>query len=277
MVAQRRKELVQQIAVGRVDLDHLEPGRERPPRGRLERGDHPRDPGLVKRPWGSAHPRGTGSGWGRRPSRPPLPAVVSRAPPFQGGSQLALRPAWRELDAGDRPLRLDEPDDPGQRFDVRVGPRSPCRRARSGRRGSRPSPRRTPAPTPPAARLPRWTRCQSFAIPSSAQYWHIGDITIRLRKLDAPNRQWAQQVDLGDFRGRGRSRTRIRTGHARPGRSSRTWASPGRFDVAAGRRPCFHLTPGFPSQDGGSMRTASLILIPRPAARGPVPAGAGLP
>src|SRR5450759_2551618 len=27
---------------------------------------------------------------------------------------------------------------------------------------------------PPAARAPRWTRCQSFATPSSAEYMHIG-------------------------------------------------------------------------------------------------------
>ena len=36
---------------------------------------------------------------------------------------------------------------------------------------------------PPTARLPRWTRCQSSASPSSAQYWHIGDMTIRLRSV----------------------------------------------------------------------------------------------
>src|SRR5262245_40246821 len=48
-VAQRGQELVQEVAVGRVDLDQPEPGRQRPPRGRLERGDNPVDPGLVER------------------------------------------------------------------------------------------------------------------------------------------------------------------------------------------------------------------------------------
>src|SRR5580692_7817978 len=37
--------------------------------------------------------------------------------------------------------------------------------------------------TPPTARLPRWTRCQSLASPSAATYWHMGDITIRLRNV----------------------------------------------------------------------------------------------
>src|SRR5436305_5790912 len=36
---------------------------------------------------------------------------------------------------------------------------------------------------PPTARLPRWTRCQSLHMPSSALYWHMGDMTIRLRKV----------------------------------------------------------------------------------------------
>src|ERR1700691_3826768 len=34
---------------------------------------------------------------------------------------------------------------------------------------------------PPTARLPRWTRCQSFAKPSELEYWHIGETTMRLR------------------------------------------------------------------------------------------------
>jgi hypothetical protein len=31
---------------------------------------------------------------------------------------------------------------------------------------------------PPIARVPKCTRCQSFAQPSSEEYWHIGDVTI---------------------------------------------------------------------------------------------------
>ena len=34
-------------------------------------------------------------------------------------------------------------------------------------------------PVPPIARLPRCTTCQSFTVPSTAEYWHIGDMTRR--------------------------------------------------------------------------------------------------
>ncbi len=51
--------------------------------------------------------------------------------------------------------------------------------------------------TPPAARLPRWTRCQSSANPSLATYWHMGDITIRLRSVTPADRERAEEVDLG--------------------------------------------------------------------------------
>ena len=35
-------------------------------------------------------------------------------------------------------------------------------------------------PAPESARLPRWIMCQSVAQPSSAEYWHIGEMTMRL-------------------------------------------------------------------------------------------------
>ncbi len=39
------------------------------------------------------------------------------------------------------------------------------------------------SPAPPTARLPRCTRCQSLAIPSFAEYWHMGETAIRLGKV----------------------------------------------------------------------------------------------
>ncbi len=36
---------------------------------------------------------------------------------------------------------------------------------------------------PPTAREPRWTRCQSLAIPSSEEYWHIGETPMRFRNV----------------------------------------------------------------------------------------------
>src|SRR3954447_12477875 len=41
----------------------------------------------------------------------------------------------------------------------------------------------TTSPAPPWARLPRCTRCQSVAKPSSLEYWHIGLTPMRLRKV----------------------------------------------------------------------------------------------
>src|SRR4029079_10130087 len=35
-------------------------------------------------------------------------------------------------------------------------------------------------PAPPTARLPRCTKCQSFGMPSSDEYWHIGETMTRL-------------------------------------------------------------------------------------------------
>ncbi len=46
-------------------------------------------------------------------------------------------------------------------------------------------------PAPPTARLPRCTRCQSFGVPSSAEYWHIGETTMRFgeHQLAQPERR----------------------------------------------------------------------------------------
>src|SRR6185436_2716689 len=44
------------------------------------------------------------------------------------------------------------------------------------------------SPAPPMARLPRWTRCQSFGVPSLAEYWHIGLTTMRLTSDISRNR-----------------------------------------------------------------------------------------
>jgi hypothetical protein len=38
-------------------------------------------------------------------------------------------------------------------------------------------------PAPPLANEPKWTRCQSFGTPSTAEYWHIGATQTRLRAV----------------------------------------------------------------------------------------------
>jgi hypothetical protein len=54
------------------------------------------------------------------------------------------------------------------------------------------------APAPPTARLPRCTKCQSVARPSTHEYWHIGDITIRLRsvtpRISISENKWATLI-----------------------------------------------------------------------------------
>src|SRR4051794_13571229 len=44
------------------------------------------------------------------------------------------------------------------------------------------------SPAPDRANWPRWMMCQSVARPSSAEYWHMGAMTIRLRICSAPTR-----------------------------------------------------------------------------------------
>src|SRR6185369_12968673 len=48
------------------------------------------------------------------------------------------------------------------------------------------------SPAPPTARLPRCTRCQSVGIPSTLEYWHIGEthsllLNSTLRKTKCSN------------------------------------------------------------------------------------------
>ena len=44
------------------------------------------------------------------------------------------------------------------------------------------------SPAPPTARLPRCTRCQSSGVPSSAEYWHIGETTTRFGSTSSRRR-----------------------------------------------------------------------------------------
>src|SRR5437867_5800604 len=51
------------------------------------------------------------------------------------------------------------------------------------------------SPAPEYARWPRWMRCQSFMQPSSAEYWHIGETTMRLGSVTPPS--WMGVKSLG--------------------------------------------------------------------------------
>src|SRR6185437_10202402 len=50
---------------------------------------------------------------------------------------------------------------------------------------------------PESARWPRWITCQSVMQPSSAEYWHIGAITIRLARRRLPTSSGVNRADTG--------------------------------------------------------------------------------
>src|SRR4029078_2544288 len=51
-------------------------------------------------------------------------------------------------------------------------------------------------PAPELASIPRWARCQSVAVPSSALYWHIGDTTMRLLNSTLPSLMGVNKLDM---------------------------------------------------------------------------------
>src|SRR5690606_35604856 len=53
------------------------------------------------------------------------------------------------------------------------------------------------AAAPPTARLPRCTMCHSFGTPSWAEYWHIGETMMRLRKTRS---RWVSGSNKRDMR-----------------------------------------------------------------------------
>src|SRR5688572_1109081 len=47
---------------------------------------------------------------------------------------------------------------------------------------------------PPTARLPRWTKCQSFGIPSTDEYWHMGETRIRLGRTSERSEEHTSEL-----------------------------------------------------------------------------------
>src|SRR5688572_715097 len=52
-------------------------------------------------------------------------------------------------------------------------------------------------PAPPMARLARCTKCQSFAMPSREEYWHIGETPMRLWKVMSRRRSSSNRWGMG--------------------------------------------------------------------------------
>ena len=191
---------MQQIAVGAVQFDDRRSrrrARAAPPRRRRRatrrgRRHRVRAAPASLRPWrsGSA-PRSARPGRRGRHLRP-----SARALPYQGRCMLALRPAWASWIAGTAPWarRNAAMRCSGATWASFHRPRSPW--------VMRPSATTAVAsvmtmPAPPCANLPRWTRCQSLATPSSAEYWHIGEIMMRFFDVTPPSAIGVKQDGSG--------------------------------------------------------------------------------
>src|SRR5512139_3939144 len=57
---------------------------------------------------------------------------------------------------------------------------------------------RTTSPAPESAMLPRCARCQSFMLPSSAEYWHIGATAMRLGSVTPPSCSGSNSLGCGN-------------------------------------------------------------------------------
>jgi len=153
MVGERGQELVQQIAVRRVNFQDLETRGQRPVRGGLERGDYTVDAGLVEcyRHWVGVI-EGQRTGTDHRPS--PVLRRLECGGAFPGCSTTCLTASVGELDASHGSLIVEESGDTPQALYVRSSqiPTSPgvMRPSHVTEVAST-----ITSPVPPAARLPR--------------------------------------------------------------------------------------------------------------------------
>ena len=113
---------MQQIAVGRMDLDDLKAGRQCPPSRGFERVDDSMDTGFVEsqRGWIGVMKR-NGAGADDVPAA--LPRLQRRAAK-PGKIMTGFATRVRELNANGGTLRTDESSDTSQRFGVCIGPDS---------------------------------------------------------------------------------------------------------------------------------------------------------
>src|SRR5688572_18521588 len=56
----------------------------------------------------------------------------------------------------------------------------------------------TNRPAPEQAMLPKCARCQSVGEPSSAEYWHIGEMTTRLGSVMPPRSSGVKSLGSGN-------------------------------------------------------------------------------
>src|SRR5476651_762543 len=89
------------------------------------------------------------------------------------------------------------------------------------------------APAPDSARAPRWIMCQAVARPSSAEYWHIGETTMRLGSVIPRNARGENSLLMG---ARVKENERSHIGRCDGYAKGRCFRAVGRRLFGAGRR-----------------------------------------
>ena len=142
---------------------------------------------AAERARGARSPSACGTADGATHSQPPS-SGASCPPPSHGRRLDALRPAW----ASWMPRGMGECRRTMSSTPRRAASLASLQRPRQSGvirpAGSTAVASRIRSPAPPRARWPRWIRCQSLASPSTAEYWHIGETTIRFASV-SPRRR----------------------------------------------------------------------------------------
>ena len=197
VVRQRRQELVQQITVRGVDLGELEARRQRAPRRAGEVVDHVLEFAVVQR---ARQRRGFAEG-DAPTARPASSRRRTASPRFRPATAARRWPCGRRARAGCRAPR------PGRRRSARSAtsasacssfqrPVSAGRDAAFGRHrgglGDDQRRRRRRRGCPGGRGASRWARRPT------AEYWHIGDTTRRLRRVSERCSKGAKSRDTAD-------------------------------------------------------------------------------
>ncbi len=140
--------------------------------------------------WGSC-----GRADGAWVGQPPASGAISW-PPCHGNALDALRPAWPSWIASGMSEYLRIPSTTRPRAASLASDHSPRQAGVMRPSGSTPVASMISSPAPDKARLPRCIRCQSWALPSTAEYWHMGGMTMRLGRARPSRSKGVNKADM---------------------------------------------------------------------------------